>query len=154
MILTTLNFLLNEKRILLAMKKRRFGTGKWNGVGGKLLEGENLEDSIIRETREEIEVRVKKEDLEKVGVINFYFNDHLDWNQECHVYLTKRWEGEPVETEEMRPEWFDFDKIPYENMWVDDKHWLPKVLEGKKIKAEFYFNEEGKVLEKWECKEV
>ncbi len=33
---TTLCFLLKGDEILLALKKRRFGTGKWNGVGGKI----------------------------------------------------------------------------------------------------------------------
>jgi hypothetical protein len=34
---TTLVFVFNEKnQILLAMKKRGFGEGKWNGAGGKL----------------------------------------------------------------------------------------------------------------------
>ena len=30
-------------------------------------------------------------------------------------------------------------------MWNDDKYWLPKVLEGRRIKATFYFNESKKV---------
>ena len=36
---STLCLLLKEKEILLAMKKRGFGAGKCNGVGGKI-EGE------------------------------------------------------------------------------------------------------------------
>lgn len=32
----TLLFLRKDGRILLAMKKRQFGTGKWNGVKGKV----------------------------------------------------------------------------------------------------------------------
>lgn len=35
---TTLNFLIKDSQILLAMKKRSFGKDKWNGVGGKTLE--------------------------------------------------------------------------------------------------------------------
>ena len=35
---TTLCFLLKNDEVLLAMKKRGFGVGKWNGVGGKLKE--------------------------------------------------------------------------------------------------------------------
>lgn len=25
----------------------------------------------------------------------------------------------------MRPQWFDLDSIPYDDMWADDLHWLP-----------------------------
>lgn len=35
---TTLLLLRKENEILLAMKKRGFGTGKYNGVGGKIEE--------------------------------------------------------------------------------------------------------------------
>ncbi|OIP76236.1 MAG: hypothetical protein AUK09_02515 [Parcubacteria group bacterium CG2_30_36_38] len=66
----------DSKEILLAMKKRGFGVGKWNGVGGK------------------------------------------------------------------------FDEIPLLKMWDDDKFWLPHVLQGKKLKAEFVFNKEEKISQK------
>lgn len=35
----TLLFLKKNRQLLLAMKKRGFGAGKWNGVGGKLEPG-------------------------------------------------------------------------------------------------------------------
>jgi len=63
----------NKKELLLAMKKRGFGKYKWNGVGGKLdLEkGDgNIADAAVRETKEEIGVKIK--DLEKVAVLSFY----------------------------------------------------------------------------------
>lgn len=151
---TTLNFLIEGDKILLAMKKRGFGEGKWNGVGGKLHGAEAPEDAIVRETEEEVGVKIEKSDLEKVGVIDFHFYDKPEWDQQCHVFLTKKWEGEPTETEEMKPEWYSFGTIPYELMWVDDKYWLPLVLEGKKFKAEFYFNKEGDSFDKWKIEEL
>ena len=35
----TLCLLMRDNEILLAMKKRGFGVGKWNGVGGKVKNG-------------------------------------------------------------------------------------------------------------------
>ena len=51
----TLCFFIKENQILLAMKKRGFGAGWWNGYGGKPEPGmkETMEDVSIRETREE-----------------------------------------------------------------------------------------------------
>ncbi len=59
--IVTLAFLFREDKILLSMKKRGFGSGKWNGYGGKLLEGEALLDGLIREIEEESGLSVKKD---------------------------------------------------------------------------------------------
>lgn len=125
--------------VCLAMKKRGFGIGRWNGVGGKVDAGESLEEATIREAKEEIGVDAK--DLQKVGEIAFSFKFKPDYNQLVHIYITESWEGEPVESEEMAPAWYSVDKIPYDIMWPDDIFWIPKVLGGEKIKAEFTFGE-------------
>lgn len=135
-----------DKEILLAMKKRGFGVGKWNGVGGKIdfeKGDKNVIDAAIRETEEEIGVQVKE--LEKVAVLNFAFIYNKDWNQTVHVFLAQNWEKEPVESEEMSPRWFKIHEIPYDKMWDGDKVWMPKILEGKKLKADFVFKE-GEIL--------
>lgn len=136
----SLCFLIKENQVLLALKKRGFGKDKWNGVGGKPNPGEEIEITAIRETQEEIGVTPKT--LKRVATLNFYFPKDLEkegWNQQVCVFLSDSWEGEPEESEEMKPKWFKFDKIPYKDMWVDDSHWLSKVLKGKKLTATFTF---------------
>lgn len=133
----------SEQKILLAMKKRGFGVGKWNGVGGKLQDGETLKDAAVRETREEIAVDMKGDDLINVAIIDFYFEDKKEFNQQVHVFITEKWQGDPVESEEMKPEWYSYDALPFDRMWIDDSYWLPLVIAGKKIKAEFLFDETG-----------
>jgi len=143
---TTLCLLIKKDKILLAMKKRGFGVGKWNGIGGKLDFGKgdkNIIGIAVRETEEEIGVRIK--DLKRVAVLSFYFPYNRDWNQDAHVFLVKDWEGEPTETKEMMPRWFKMKKIPFKKMWDDDKFWLPQILEGKKMKAKFIFSEGEKI---------
>lgn len=135
-----------DKELLLAMKKRGFGAGKWNGVGGKIdfeKGDKNVTDAAIRETEEEIGVKIKE--LEKVAVLNFNFPYNRAWDQTVHVFLAQNWEREPVESEEMAPRWFKIQEIPYGKMWDDDKVWLPKILEGKKLKADFIFKE-GEII--------
>lgn len=46
--LYTLVLVLQPQRILLGMKKRGFGAGRWNGFGGKVQEGESIEDGARR----------------------------------------------------------------------------------------------------------
>jgi 8-oxo-dGTP pyrophosphatase MutT (NUDIX family) len=141
---STLLFLLKDNQILLAMKKRGFGVNRFNGVGGKPNPDENIFDTAIRETQEEINITPKN--IIQVATIDFYFENNPQWDQQVLVYLTKEWEGEPIETEEMNPQWFDIDKLPFENMWPDDPFWLPLILSGKKLQAEFTFDQNSQIL--------
>lgn len=45
----TLSIITKKGKILLGMKKRGFGVGKWNGFGGKVQHGETLEEAMKRE---------------------------------------------------------------------------------------------------------
>lgn len=150
----TLCFLIRDDEICLAMKKRGFGMGKWNGIGGKVEDGKTIEEAAIRELYEEINVKTNITNLEKIGNIKFYFNDKPDWNQRMHIYFINQWQGDPKESEEMAPKWYKKNQIPYESMWVDDPHWLPQVLDGKKIEAEFYFNKDGAEIDKFTVNEL
>ena len=132
------------ENICLAMKKRGFGKGKWNGVGGKVEQNETIEEAVVRETEEEIGVNPKE--IEKVATITFLFTHNKDWDQLVHVYFASKWDGEPRESDEMRPKWFSVQKIPYKSMRVDDEIWLPKVLKGEKVIATFIFDENERIL--------
>lgn len=141
----TLLFLVQDNQILLAMKKRGFGAGKWNGVGGKPEGSESILQTAIRECVEEINVTPIK--LQQVATLNFYFpDDKFDWNQQVSVYLCSKWNGEPTETDEMKPKWYNLNNIPYESMWSDDAYWLPEVLKGNSVEAEFLFDDDNGVV--------
>ena len=145
---TTLILPMRDGRILLGMKKRGFGVGKLNGFGGKLNEGESIVEAAVRELFEESGIEAVVDDLRKVAELDFFFpHSEKDWDQKVHVFTVENWKGEPVESEEMSVEWHDFDKIPFDRMWDDDKHWLPKVLDGKKVKGKFSFGEDNSSLD-------
>jgi 8-oxo-dGTP pyrophosphatase MutT (NUDIX family) len=143
----TLCYLINEEKgmVLLAMKKRGFGTGKWNGVGGKLDKGESVEQALVRETKEEIGVDLIS--FKKIGVIKFYFSEAQDrsFDQEVNVYTADSWKGSPSESDEMSPRWFGINEIPFDQMWSDDRFWLSDALNGKYVEASFMFDGSGNV---------
>jgi len=148
----TLCLLIRERRgtkeVCLAMKKRGFGQGLWNGVGGKTKEGETPKVAFFREAFEEIGVHVRK--TRKIALLHFYFPDDpkkKDWNQDVHVFLAQMWKGEPKETEEMRPQWFKLDEVPFNKMWADDLLWLPRVFAGELIEGWFSFDDNNQVLD-------
>ena len=130
-------------RVLLGMKKRGFGKGRYNGFGGKVKEGETVEDAVRREVSEEVGINCPIVDLR--GIIEFSWKNKPEV-LEVHIFKAEEFEGEPVESEEMKPEWFHVDKIPYDTMWSDDPHWIPLFLENKKFKGNFVFDDSDKVI--------
>ena len=129
--------------MLLIRKKRGLGAGKINGPGGKIEPGETALESAIREAQEEI--GVTPSELEERGLLHFQFTD--GYSLQCTVFTARNFTGEPIETLEAVPMWFDFDRIPYDEMWEDDRHWLPEVLAGRTFTAWFEFDGE-KMLSK------
>ncbi|MGF7228391.1 MAG: 8-oxo-dGTP diphosphatase [Candidatus Saccharibacteria bacterium] len=141
----TLVFLRRDDQILLAMKKRGFGEGLWNGVGGKVDADETIEQAMIRECQEEISVTPTS--FTKIAERDF-INDAArePWRMIVHVYFCTDWTGEPTESEEMAPKWYAVAEIPYATMWQDDQMWLPLSLQGKKVKSTFTFDEHDDIL--------
>lgn len=142
----TLVFLRREQEVLLAMKKRGFGEGHWNGVGGKIEPSETLEQALVRETEEEIGVTPLR--WEKVAEHDFLMDSDTSapWHMYVHTYICEEWQGEPSESEEMKPQWYPVDEIPLEQMWADDPYWLPHVLAGKKAVGTYTFDSDNHLL--------
>lgn len=135
----TLVFFIRGDEILLAMKKRGFGAGKINGVGGKIEPGESIEQALVRECIEE--VSMKPLEWEAVAELDFRQQAPTKpWHMYVHVYICRQWQGEPEESDEMQPAWYSFDRVPYDDMWEDDKYWLPQVIAGERLRGTFLFD--------------
>lgn len=139
----TLCFVVCDGRILLIRKKRGLGAGKVNGPGGRIEPGESAVDCAVRETREELCIEVFPPKLR--GELHFQFLD--GYALHCAVFVSEGCHGEPTETDEAEPLWTNIDAIPFHEMWADDIHWLPGVLEGRRFVGYFVFDGE-KMLEK------
>ena len=151
----TLGFLFRSGKIILAIKKRKIGIGKFNGYGGRVEGEENKSESLVREIKEECEVVVEKEKCKELGWIDFHFKGKDDLNQKVYIFRVDEFSGEPKETQEMgKPEEFDVDKIPYDKMMVGDDKFIPFVVQGKKFKGEIYFSENGETIVKCVLSEI
>ena len=128
---------ISDGKVLLGMKKRGFGAGRWNGFGGKMEEGETIEQATLRELYEE--VGIKDGELSKAGVLEFSFENDEKIIQ-VHIFKLLDFFDKPIETEEMKPQWFLFNEIPFSQMWSDDEYWFPLLLSGKLFEGEFLFD--------------
>jgi 8-oxo-dGTP diphosphatase len=135
----TLMFVVERGRVLLIHKQRGHGAGRINGPGGKLEFGETPLECAVRETEEEVCIRVREPRY--AGELRFLDTD----GSRIHgfVFTATAYDGEPGPTAEAVPEWFDVNAIPYERMWPDDRMWLPWVLAGERFRAAFLTHEEG-----------
>ncbi|OWK11276.1 hypothetical protein Celaphus_00007367 [Cervus elaphus hippelaphus] len=122
--LYTLVLVLQPQRVLLGMKKRGFGAG--------------------RELQEESGLTVDR--LHKVGQITFEFTGDPEL-MDVHVFCTDSVQGTPVESDEMRPQWFRLDQIPFRDMWPDDSYWFPLLLQRKKFRGYFRFQGQDTILD-------
>lgn len=131
-------FIVRDDQILLIRKKRGFGAGKINGPGGKVEPRETPLAAALRETEEELGIRPL--DAELRGELHFQFRD--GYSLHCAVFLAHEFAGEPRDTDEAVPLWTPLDRVPYEEMWEDDRHWLPLLIGGKCFSGYFEFDGE------------
>jgi 8-oxo-dGTP diphosphatase len=132
----TLVFVFREDEVLLINKKTGLGKGKVNGPGGKVDPGETPEAAAARECFEELDIRVSN--LEYCGEHRFQFVD--GYSIHVWVYRTRDFEGVAMETREAAPLWTPLDRIPYDRMWEDDKHWLPMLIRGERFQTRWIFD--------------
>lgn len=131
-------FVIRDGQVLLIRKKRGLGGGKINGPGGRNEPGETPLQAAVRETQEEIGVTPLG--LAQIGELHFQFLD--GYKLHVAVFAAEDCHGELRETDEAIPMWVAVDRIPYDEMWQDDPHWLPLLLLRKKFRGYFVFDGE------------
>jgi 8-oxo-dGTP diphosphatase len=131
----TLMFIIKNGRVLLIRKKRGLGAGKINGPGGRLEPDETPKECAIRETNEELIINPLN--VRSAGELFFHAEDMPRIHG--YIFVATDYEGTPSETDEAIPIWFNLSTIPFEEMWEDDRYWLPEVLNGQSVRGYFTF---------------
>ncbi len=80
-------------------------------------------------------------------MLHCFFTAKPENNRDVHIFVARDYSGTIEETEEMKPQWFATDDMPYDEMWDGDKYWMPRLLDGEKIEFEIIFDDEGYVEE-------
>lgn len=108
------------------------GEGTWTLPGGGMKYRESPEETACREVKEETDIVIKEEDLEKVSVTD-------DRTEDAHFITigffcdTFQGEAEVMEPEEIvQWKWFDTDNLP-SPLFKPSEKLIEKVKEGEKI---------------------
>ena len=120
----TILFVISDGRILLIHKKRG------------LDDGESPLECAVREVEEEL--RISPSGVGEVGELQFQFLD--GYSIHVWVFRASDYVGTPEETEEADPLWTAIADIPYDQMWPDDRIWLPLLLENRPFLGRFVFD--------------
>ncbi len=131
----TLLFVRRAGHLLLIRKKRGLGAGKINGPGGRIDPGETAEECAIREVQEEL--CVTPTGVRPAGELLFQFVD--GYSLHGFIFTATGCEGTPQETGEAIPLWTPETSLPYEEMWADDRVWMPFLLAGQAFTGRFLF---------------
>ncbi len=134
----TLMFVQKQGEVLLIRKKRGLGAGNINGPGGRIEPGETPQQCAIRETEEEL--CITPLGVSAAGELFFHAEDMPRIHG--YVFTATDFSGSPAETDEAIPMWTPVDQIPFDEMWQDDRFWLPQVLDGAYVEGWFSFEAE------------
>ena len=129
----------DDKILLLKKSKGLLGEGKWNAPGGKILPKEEPIACAVREVFEETRLRVTEP--EQVG--NLYFYDkgvRLNPVWIVYVFLSRQFDGVPIDGREGHLKWFSTDALPFDEMWEDDQYWYRLALDGTRFEGWFYYS--------------
>lgn len=113
-----------------------YGAGLWGLPGGRVERGEALRDAAVRETWEEVGLRVRPEDLLPLGVSRYDLGETQGTD---FFFLTRVWEGDPRPldgTSEVG--WFAPDALP-----PDALPWLAPVLDAHLTRGEWLSEQLG-----------
>ncbi|MDR0341597.1 MAG: NUDIX domain-containing protein, partial [Nocardiopsaceae bacterium] len=122
-----------RRQVLLARKKRDFGAGMIIGMGGKPGPDESEAECTVREVGKDAGIAVEPGSLARRAKLSIVFPANPELDVVVTVFFGQEWAGEPRESEEMAPEWFDVASLPLDQMWDDESYWLPWVLAGETL---------------------
>jgi 8-oxo-dGTP diphosphatase len=133
-------------QVLLGRKKRGFGAGMIMGLGGKSGPGETDAACAVREVGEEAGIAVDPDSLAWRAELSFVFPSRPELDAVVTVFFSRESSGQPRESEEMAPEWFDDGSLPLDQMWDDEGYWLPRVLAGETSAGTIVYDEACKLV--------
>ena len=134
----TICHVIRGQRLLLKKANRGLSVGKWNAPGGKFESGEGPEECARREVFEETGLRVSQ--LFRHGALTFVMDGGKTLHTRAHLFSTSNAKGRVRSSDEGPVKWFPLDGLPFNEMWEDDRLWIPLMLRNIQFNATFAYD--------------
>lgn len=121
----------DNKQILATQKGYGDFEGLWEFPGGKVESGENLEDAIIREIREELSCTISV--IKRICTV---YHTYPQFELVMHCFDCEISYGKLQLIEHKSARWLGLNEL-------DSLNWLPADLEVVKALKDYYRNKEG-----------
>lgn len=133
-------FILEAGKVLLQRRPadRAWG-GMVNGPGGKCEPGESPIQAVIREVSEETGLNIINP--QHRGALTLHIPTPVSLELTVEMFVVHEFEGTPTEREGALL-WVEIESLPFEQMWEDQKYWLPAVLDGFSVSGEVNYEPE------------
>jgi 8-oxo-dGTP diphosphatase len=133
-------YLIDDKERILMLhrikKKNDMHKNKWIGIGGKIEKGESPEDAIIREVKEETNLKIIVPKF--VGMLfEPSFFDKEDWY--VFIYTSHIFSGHISNCDEGILKWVNYNDLKNLDMWEGDRLFLNWIKNGKFFSAKFNY---------------
>lgn len=98
-----------DRRVLIAQRPEgKQLAGLWEFPGGKVEPGERPEETLIRELREELDIRVKEACL---APLTFASHAYPDFHLLMPLFICRRWEGTVRAVEHQALKWVEPNRL-------------------------------------------
>lgn len=137
--LTSHILIFHNNQILLVRHGEKAGhmTGVYGIPGGRVDEGESLQETAVREFKEETGLIVEKEDLQEFPhneyTADIQRKDGTTKRFTMHIFLASKWEGSLKNTGETTPEWINLDQLDGFNLLLNVKEAIHAVKQSQQV---------------------
>jgi len=136
--LATLCYVRHEGRTLMVHRIKKaddIHQGKWNGLGGKLEQGESPEECVIRELREESGLEIHQPRYRGLLIFtNFKDDDWYVW-----VFTATDFQGALIDSPEGDLKWIPDDELTSLPLWESDLIFFPWLEKPGVFSAKFEY---------------
>lgn len=151
----TICFIRQEDKLLLLNRFKSPNMGLWNGIGGKIEQGEALRQSILREIYEETGLTISESTIDFGGVVRWVSNSFDSGMYLFYCELAPQIKLEaPMLMDEGILMWHSIDWVlnkENEGVAHNIKYFLPHLLRGEyEIEHLFTYDDEDQLLS-YEC---